>query len=117
MMPRIVAEKAREVERRAHGHVGSCPEYALLTSQGKATKLCRDEFRKRVGMIIERTLPGEARRETCKDRVAERKRLQEKRRARIERGAGDVPEEPGTEMMSRWRFDMRTHLAGYIVEN
>ena len=31
---------------------------------------------------------------------------------RVERGAGDVPEEPGDkEMMSRWRFDMRTHLA------
>ena len=55
-------------------------------------------------------MAGEARRETCQDRVAERKRVREKRRARIERGAGDTPEEPGIKMMSRWRFDMRTHL-------
>ena len=44
MMPRIVVEKPREVERRrfyvlstdieASGHVGSCPGYELLTSQG-----------------------------------------------------------------------------------
>ena len=56
-------------------------------------------------------LAGEARREICKDRVAERKRVRGKRGARIERGAGDVPEEPGINMLSRWRFDMRTHLA------
>ena len=43
---------------------------------------------------MERSLAGEARMETYKDRIAERKRVREKRRARIERGAGDVPEEP-----------------------
>ena len=32
---------------------------------------------------------------TYKVRIAERKRVREKRRARIERGAVDVPEEPG----------------------
>ena len=32
---------------------------------------------------------------TYKARLAERKRVREKKRARIERGAGDVPEEPG----------------------
>ena len=36
--------------------------------------------------------------------------LKERNRARVERGVGDVLVEPGTEMMSRWRFDMRTHL-------
>ena len=40
-------------------------------------------------------LAREARKETCKDRVAERKRVREKRKARLERGAGDVPKEPG----------------------
>ena len=40
-------------------------------------------------------LAGEARKETCKDSVAESKRVREMRRARIELGAGDVPEEPG----------------------
>ena len=47
MMPRIVVEKPREVQRRrfyvlstdieAYGHVRSCPGYELLTSQGEAT--------------------------------------------------------------------------------
>ena len=94
-----------------HGHVGCCPGCALLTLHGKATKPRKDEFRERVGRIIDRSLAGEARMETHKDRIAERKRVRERRRARIERGTGDVPEEPGIKMMSRWRFDMRTHLA------
>ena len=102
---RIVAEKPPEVERRrlyvlsadieAHGHMGSCPGYALLTSQGKATKPRKDEFRERVGTIIERTLTGEARIDTCKGRIAETERVRERKRARIERGVGDVLEEPG----------------------
>ena len=33
--------------------------------------------------------------ETHKDRIDERKRVREMRRARIERGTGDVPEETG----------------------
>ena len=47
-LPRIVVERAPEVEPRrfyvlsanieAHGHMGSCPGYALLTLPGKATK-------------------------------------------------------------------------------
>ena len=46
-----------------------------------------------------------------KDRIAETERAKERKRARVERGAGDVPLDPGTELMSRWRFDVRTHLA------
>ena len=49
----------------AHGHIGSCLGYALLTLHGKATKPCKDEFREQFGTIIERTLSGEARMETC----------------------------------------------------
>ena len=70
-LPRIVAEKPLEIERRrfyvlsagieAHGLMGSCPGYALLTSQGKVTRPSRDEFRERVGMTIEKTLTREAR--------------------------------------------------------
>ena len=30
---------------------------------------------------------------------------------RVAQGAGDVPMESGTEVMSRWRSDMRTHLS------
>ena len=49
----MVAEKPLEVERRrfydlsadieAHGHMGSCPGHALLTSQGKVTQPRGDE--------------------------------------------------------------------------
>ena len=46
-----------------HGHVGSCPRYALLIVHGKATKPRENEFRERVERIIERTLAGEARME------------------------------------------------------
>ena len=97
-LQRIVVEvfRAREVELgrfyvlstaiEARGHMGSCPRYALLTSQGDATG-----FPERIGTTI---LAGEVRRETDKDRVAERKRVRGNRRVRIERGAGDVPEKP-----------------------
>ena len=71
MLPRIVVEKLLAIERgrfhvwsadiEARGHVGSCPGFALLTSQGTVTKPCKDEFRDRVGTIIERTLTEEAR--------------------------------------------------------
>ena len=113
MMPRLVVEKPREVERRrffvlsaeieARGHMGSWPGCALLTSQGEAIG-----FRERIGMTI---WAGEARRETYKDRVAERKRVREMRRARIELDAGMCLRNLGIKMMSRWRFDRRTHLA------
>ena len=105
LLPRILVKKPLEVEHRklyivyagteTHGHIGSCLGYALLTFHGRATKRRKDEFRERVGTIIARTLAGEARMETCKDRLAERKRVLERRRARIERGAVDVLEEPG----------------------
>ena len=101
--PRMLVKEPLEVECRkfyvlyanieAQGHMGSCPGYALLILPGKATKPREDEFRERIGIIIERTLAGEARMNTDKDRIAERKRVREKRRARIERGAVAVPEE------------------------
>ena len=45
--------------------------------------------------IIERTLTGKGRMNVYKDRIAERERVIEKKRARVERGAGDVHMEPG----------------------
>ena len=54
-------------------------------------------------------MTGKVRMGANKDRIADTGRVKETKRARVERGAGDVPME--TEMMSRWRFDMRTHLA------
>ena len=56
-------------------------------------------------------LLGEARMETYEGRIAETERVRERKRVRIEKGAVDVLEEPETEMMRRWRFDMWTHLA------
>ena len=104
-MSRMLVEKPPEVERRrlnvlsadieAHGHIGCCPEYAFLVSRGEATEPREDDFRERVGTIIERTSTGEGRMETCKDRIAETERAREKKRARIERGTGDVPMETG----------------------
>ena len=105
LLPRMLVKKPLEVQHRklyivyagteARGHIGSCPGNALLTLHGKETKPRKDEFRERVGMIVERELEGEARMQTYKDRIAERKRVRERRRARIERGAVDVLEEPG----------------------
>ena len=127
MMPRIVVEKPREVERRRfyvlssdseeNGHVGSCPGYELLTSQGEAIKSCRYEFRERIGTIVESILAGEARRETCKDRVAERERDREMRRARIEPGAGDVPEVPREKDDEQVAVRHADASGGYIIEN
>ena len=69
--PRMLIKEPLEVECRkfyvwsvnieAHGHMGSCPGYALLIWQGKATKPREDVFRERVGKIMERSLAGEAR--------------------------------------------------------
>ena len=125
--PRIVAEKSPEVERRrfyvlfadveAHGHMGNCPGYALLTSHGKAAKPRRDEFRERVGTTIEKTLTGEARMDTCKDRIAETQRVRERRRARIERGAVGVPEEPGDKNDKQLAVPHADAPSGYIMEN
>ena len=69
----------------AHGHIGSCPGYALPASHGKATKPRKDEFRERVGTIMERTLMGVARMNAYEDRIAETERVKERKRARVEK--------------------------------
>ena len=79
----------------AHGHTGGCPGCAALASHGTATKPHTDECRERIRTIIERTLTGKARMNACKDRIAETEQGIERKRARVERGAGDVPLEPG----------------------
>ena len=104
-LPRIVVERAPEVEPRrrfyvlssdieGHGHTGGCPGCAALASHGTATKPHNDECRERIRTIIERTLTGKARMNACKDRITETERVKEGKRARVERGAGDVPMEP-----------------------
>ena len=71
--PRMLVKEPLEVECRkfyvwsmnieAHGHMGSCPGYALLIWQEKATNPREHVFRERDGKIIERTLAGEFRME------------------------------------------------------
>ena len=79
----------------AHGHTGGCPGCAALASYGRATKPHDDECRERIRTIIERALTGKARMNQYKDGIAETERVKERKRARVERGAGDVPIEPG----------------------
>ena len=91
LLPRMLVEKSPDVERgrfyvlfadiEAHGHIGSGPGCALLTSHGEEATPRKDELRKRVGTVIERTLKGEARMETYDDRIAETERVRERRRA------------------------------------
>ena len=95
----------------------SCPGYAFLTSQGNVTKPHRDEFRERVGTTIEKTLTGEARNDTCKDRIAETERVRERRRARVERGAVDLPEEPGDKDDEQVAVRHADASGGYIMES
>ena len=76
----------------AHGHTGGSPGCAALASHGRATKPHDDE---RIRTIIERTLTGKAKMNAHKDRIAETGRVKKRKRARVERGAGDVLVEPG----------------------
>ena len=102
-LPRIVVERIPEVEPRrfyvlsadieAHGQTGGCPGCAALASHGKATKSHNDECRERFRTIIERTSTGKARMNANKDRNAETERVKKRKRARVQRGAGDVPME------------------------
>ena len=56
--------------------------------------------------------------DTYKDRVAETERVKERKRARVERGAGDVAEEPGNRNDEQVRHVRHADASGgYIVEN
>ena len=126
-MPRLVVEERPEVERgrfyvlsanvEAHGHMGKCPGYALHSSQGKATKPRKDEFRERVGMTNDKILTGEARIDTCKDRIAETQRVQERKRVRVEGSAGDMSGEPGNRDDEQVAVRHADASGGYIMEN
>ena len=55
--------------------------------------------------------------ETYDDRIAETERDRERRRARIERGAVDVPEEPGDKDDEQVAVRHADASGGYIKEN
>ena len=101
----------------AYGHVGSCRGYVLLTSHGKATKPQNDECQERIRTIIERTLTGEGRMDTYKDRIAETERVKERNRARVERGAVEVPVEPRNRDDEQVPVRHADAAGGYIIEN
>ena len=63
----------------------------------------------RIRSVNERNLTGKARMNAYRDRVAEIERVKEGNRVLVAIGAGVVPVEPGNE--SRWRIEMRSHLA------
>ena len=67
--------------------------------------------------IIERTLTGKVRMNAYKDRIAETERVKERKRAREERGAGDVPMEPGNRADEQVAVRHADASGGYIVEN
>ena len=101
----------------ARGHTGGFPGCAVLSSHGRATKPHNDECRERIRTIIERTLTGKARMNAYKDRIAETERLKERKRSRVERGAGDVlrvPENRDAEQMAVRQADAS---GGNIREN
>ena len=55
--------------------------------------------------------------ETYKDRIAETERVKERKRARIERGAVDVPEEPGNKNDEQVAVRHADGPGGCIIEN
>ena len=66
-----------------------------VASHDKATKSHNDEHQKRSERSLRESLTGEARMNAYKDRIAETERVKERRRVRVERGAGYVLLEPG----------------------
>ena len=126
-LPRIVVERAPEVEPRrfyvlsadteAHGHTGGCPGCAALASHGRATKPHNDEYLERIRTITERPLTGKARMNAHKDRIDETERVKERKRARVERVAGDVLLEPGNRDDEQLPVGHADASGGYIREN
>ena len=126
MMPRIVVEKPQEVERRrfyvlssdieTYGNVGSCPDTSCLhcwekrqnraetNSESESERLSRHSWREKPGGKHART-------------ESLRERDREMRRARIELGAGDVPEEPGEKDDEQVAVRHADASGGYITEN
>ena len=64
-----------------------------------------------------RDLDGKARMSAYKDRIAETERFKERKRARVERGAGDVPTEPGNRDDEQVAVRHADATGGDITEN
>ena len=83
----------------------------------KRQKPHNDECRERIRTIIERTLTGKARMNAYKDRIAETERVKERKRARVERGAGDVPMEHDNRDDEQVAVRHADASGGDIIEN
>ena len=120
LLPRITLEVeprrfyVLSADIQPHGHTEGC---AALASFGKATKPHNDECRERIRTIIEITLTGKARMNAYKDRIAKTERVKERKRARVERGAGDVPMEPGNRDDEQVAVRQADASGGDIKEN
>ena len=122
-LPRIVVERIPEVgpsryyvlsvDIEAHGHTGGCPGCAALASQARAIKPHNNECRERIRTIID----GKTRMIAYKDRIAETERVKEKKRAQVERGAVDVPTEPGNRDDEQTAVRHADASGGGITEN
>ena len=77
----------------------------------------REKRQKQVERLLKRTLVGEARIETYKDRIAGAERVRAKKRARIERSAGDVLMEPGNRDDEQVAVRHADASGGDIIEN
>ena len=87
----------------AHGHTGACLGCAALASHGRARKPHNNECRERIRTIIERTLTGfEARMNAYNAYNAGK--VKGKKRARVDRGAGNVIVEPGNDEQMADRY-------------
>ena len=108
-LPRIVVERAPEVDPRrfhvssadieAHGHIGIAWKSDKTTQQRMPRTNQNYHWEK---------LDGKARMNAYKNRFAKTERVKERERARVERGAGDVPIKHGNEepMADRHAVDL-----------
>ena len=81
-------------EIEAHSHIEGCPGCAAPTSHGRAIQPHDNEPRERIRREPSRERQGWMH---TKTEVAESERVEERNRARVERGAEDVPMELGNE--------------------
>ena len=121
-LPRIVVERTPRrfyvlsADIEAHGHTRGCPGCAALASHGTATLPHNDECRERIRTIIERTFTGQA----CLHTKTESRRQSESKRgerARVERGAGDVPMETANRADEQVAVRHADASGGHIREN
>ena len=101
----------------AHGHMGSCPGYALLILHGKASKPREDEFRERVGRIIERNLGRRSQDGYIQWQNRWEKGESERGEELEQSETGDVPEEPGNKNDEQVAVQRADASGGYIIEH